>query len=99
MNGMLLIIFGLIWPQLTLTDNIYKWSFWLSLFGTFTNWFTTLLAGVWGAGSAMMPIAGEGLHGTVWQEVIVKFGLITLSLSMVVVCIMLLWGMRGKLKK
>ena len=99
LNGMLLIIFGLIWPKLTFSDTMSKWTFGLALFGTFTNWFTTLLAAVWGAGSEMMPIAGEGLQGTAWQEIIVKFGLISLSISMVVVCIMLLWGMRGKLKK
>lgn len=99
LNGMLLIIFGLIWPRLSLSDATNKWSFGLVLFGTFTNWFTTLLAAAWGAGSEMMPIAGGGLNGTVWQEIIVKFGLISLSISMVVVCLILLWGMRGKLKK
>lgn len=96
LNGMLLIIFGLIWPKLELTNNLLKWGYQLSLFGTFTNWFTTLLAGVWGAGSAMMPIAGNEMHGTDWQEIIIKIGLVTLSISMVVVSIILLWGMRRK---
>lgn len=98
MNGMLLIIFGLIWLKLNLTTNLFKWCFGLSLFGTFTNWFTTLLAGIWGAGSEMMPIAGEGLTGKLWQEIIIKFGLISLSISMIVVCLILLWSMREKYK-
>lgn len=98
MNGMLLVIIGLIWPKLILTDKLYRWCYSLALFGTFTNWLTTLLAAVWGAGGEMMPIAAGGLHGSVWQEIIIKFGLISLSLSMIIVCGLLLWGLKGKLQ-
>ena len=96
MNGMLLIIIGLIWPKITLANKLYRWCFRLSLFGTFTNWLTTLLASMWGAGSEMMPIVGGGLQGTLLQESIIKFGLISLSISMLVVCLILLWGMKSK---
>jgi hydroxylaminobenzene mutase len=97
LNGMLLMIFGLIWPKLELTKNLLNWNYWLSLFGTFTNWFTTLLASAWGAGSVMMPIAGNEMHGTDLQEIIIKFGLVTLSISMMIVSIFILWGMRKKI--
>jgi hydroxylaminobenzene mutase len=93
---MLLIIFGLIWPRLELTNNLLNWNYWLALFGTFTNWFTTLLASAWGAGSVMMPIAGNEMHGTDLQEIIIKFGLVTLSISMMIVSIFILWGMRKR---
>lgn len=99
LNGMLLILFGLIWTKLNLSDNLLKWGYILSLFGTFTNWATTFLAGLWGAGSEMMPFAGGGQSGADWQEIIIKFGLITLSLAMVAVCGILLWGLRGKVNK
>ena len=96
MNGMLLIIIGLIWPKINLSNKLYLWCFILALFGTFSNWLTTLLASLWGAGSKMMPIVGGGLQGTALQEGIIKFGLISLSISMLVVCIILLWGMKRK---
>jgi hydroxylaminobenzene mutase len=96
---MLLIIFGLIWPKLTMTHKLQKWSYTLALFGTYTNWFTTLLAGFWGAGSELMPIAGASMQGSPWQEIIIKFGLISLSVSMVGVCVIILLGLRGKLKE
>lgn len=96
MNGMLLVIIGLIWPKLILTDKLYRWCFTLALFGTFTNWLTTLLAAVWGAGGEMMPIAAGNLQGSVWQEIIIKFGLVSLSLCMIIVCGLLLWGLTGK---
>ena len=95
MNGMLLILFGLILPKVRLTNWALNWSYGLSLFGTYTNWGTTLLAGIWGAGAEMMPFAGGALHGAAWQEIIVKVGLVTLSLAMIAVCGILLYGMRG----
>ena len=95
MNGMLLILFGLVLPKVHLTMRALNWSYGLSLFGTFTNWGTTLLAGIWGAGAEMMPFAGGTLSGTAWQEIIIKIGLVTLSLAMITVCGILLYGMRG----
>lgn len=95
LNGMVLILFGLVWPKLRLANRSLKWGYGLALYGTFTNWFTTLLAAVWGAGSEMMPFAGGNHVGLPWQEILIKFGLISLSLAMIVVSAMALWGMRG----
>lgn len=95
LNGMFLIVVGLVWSSLRLSLRALKIGFRLSLFGTYTNWATTFLAALWGAGSEMMPLAGNDLHGAAWQEGLVKFGLISLSIAMVVVCGILLWGLRG----
>lgn len=97
LNGILLIALGSIWPTLRLSGNLHRWAFGLALFGTFTNWATTLLAAVWGAGGAMMPFAGEGHHGTTLQEGIITFGLGALSVAMIAVCGILLWGIRGNM--
>lgn len=97
LNGILLIALGSIWPTLRLSQNLHRWAFGLALFGTFTNWATTLLAAAWGAGGAMMPFAGEGHHGTGLQEGIITFGLGALSVAMIAVCGILLWGIRGKM--
>ncbi|MCK9425908.1 MAG: hypothetical protein M0Q21_07725 [Ignavibacteriaceae bacterium] len=43
----------------------------------------------------MMPIAGGGFEGSIWQGVIIKIGLISLSISMLIVCGLLLLGLRG----
>jgi hydroxylaminobenzene mutase len=94
LNGMLLILFGLIWTKLNASDKLLKFTFALALFGTFTNWVTTLFAAVVGAGSEMMPLAGENLQGSLLEEVIIKFGLISLSLAIVTVCVVLLLGLR-----
>ncbi len=95
MNGMFLILLGLLWSKLNLSERNLKWGYGLSLYGTYINWATTLIAALFGAGSEMMPIAGGGMEGTIWQEVMIKFGLISLSISMLIVCGLLLWGLRG----
>jgi hydroxylaminobenzene mutase len=95
-NGMLLILLGLVLPKLNVKDRAIKWSYGLAIFGTFTNWFTTFLAGFWGAGAEMMPIAGGNFIGAAWQEGLIKVGLLSLSISMLAVSVIYLWGLRGR---
>lgn len=95
-NGMLLLILGLVWPHLRLSAGWLRAGFSLALFGTFANWGTTFLAAVWAAGGEMMPIAGGGAVGTGWQEALVKFGLLSLSVAMLIVSGLVLYGLRGK---
>jgi hydroxylaminobenzene mutase len=95
MNGMFLILLGLIWTKLHLSNSVLKWGYALSLFGAYTNWLTTFLAGIWGAGAAMMPIAGGGFQGVAWQELLIKIGLLSLSFAMIIVCGLLLWGLKN----
>lgn len=96
MNGMFLILVGIIWPKLHLSPPALKWGYYLSLFGTFTNWATTLLAAIWGAGAAMMPLAGRGYTGSFWQESLIRFGLLSLSIAMIIVCGLLLRGLKDR---
>lgn len=93
-NGIFLMIFGLIWERIELSEKYLKWSFNLAIYGTYTNWLTTFLAALWGAGSEMMPIAGQSMKGTILQEVMIKFGLVSLSISMIVVCIFIILGLK-----
>lgn len=96
MNGMFLILIGIIWSRLSLPKSIQNFGYVSSLYGTYTNWGTTLFAGIIGGGSELMPLAGKGLQGTFWQEALIKFGLISLSLSMVAVCVIILYGLSRK---
>lgn len=95
LNGMFLVVLGVIWQQLHLSNRTLYFTYGLSLFGTYTNWATTLLAGMWGAGAKMMPIAAGNFHGSFFQEGLIQVALISLSLTMIIVCGILLWGLRG----
>lgn len=93
-NGILLMVFGLFWTKLRLGDRALTLAFGLAVFGTFTNWATTLAAGFLGAGGNMMPIAAAEFSGTDTQEALIAAGLIALSVAMVTVSGMIIWGLR-----
>ncbi|MCG2581994.1 MAG: hydrogenase [Marinobacter sp.] len=96
MNGIVLIVLGLIWPKLRLGPTAERITFGLAVFGTYTNWLATLAAGFMGAGASMMPIAGAGFEGSAVQEGLITLALTSLSVAMVVVAGMVLWGVWGQ---
>lgn len=95
MNGFFLVLLGLIWPRLRLSPSALNITFWLALYGTYVNWATVLIAAAWGAGGSMMPMAALGHKGSPIQEGIINFGLVSLSLTMLIICVIILWGLRG----
>lgn len=95
-NGTFLIALGAIWPRLVLGSLAQKALFGITIYGSYANWLATFLAGLWGAGSAMMPIAGGGHTGTAGQELLISFALISLSVGMIVTSLMVLWGLRAQ---
>lgn len=95
MNGIFLVVLGVIWPRLRLSRLALTITFWLAMYGTYISWATTLAAAAWAAGEAMLPIAALGHKGTALQEAIINLGLSSLVLAMLVTCVIVLWGLRG----
>src|SRR5512133_640671 len=56
LNGIFLIVLGLIWNKLEISVRWLRITYWLSLFGTFANWLSVLIAAVFNSGK-MMPLA------------------------------------------
>lgn len=98
MNGILLIMLGLIWERLQLSGKVLSTTFWLALYGTFVNWFGVLLAAIFDSG-AMMSIAANGKQGPPLIEGLVTFSLLSLSLAMIIVSITVLIGLKKGLNK
>lgn len=92
MNGIFLIVLGLLWPYVDLSQVLEGLAVGLLIYGAWANWLATLLAGIWGAGGRMMRIAAADHIGSNAKEGIVKFLLITLSLADVAGVIIVLWG-------
>ncbi len=90
MNGMFLMLVGVIWNRILLSEKLLKISFWLLIYSTFANITAVLISALTGAGK-MMPIAG-GKEGAPTAEGIINFLLISLSLGVIFVCVMLLSG-------
>ncbi|MEB3019875.1 hydrogenase [[Mycobacterium] crassicus] len=93
MNGLFLLTLGLLWGRLRLSARWLTALFWLALYGTYVNWASTLAAAIFGTGRTT-PIAGAGHRGAVWQENLVDFGLFSLSVAMLAVCVIALVGLR-----
>jgi len=92
MNGMFLVLLGLIWSRVKLSAKWLNVVFWLAIYGTFANWFGILVAAIFNAGKRI-TIAANGQEGQPVAEAVVEFSLITLTLAMLVVCIMVLIGL------
>lgn len=90
MNGIFLMLLGLVWTKLLLTAKLLTLSFRLAIYGTFANLVAIIIAAVTGEGK-MLPIAG-GKEGTGVKELLITFLLVTLALSMIAVCVLTLIG-------
>jgi (hydroxyamino)benzene mutase len=95
MNGILLAVLGLAWHRFNLSAQARLILFWLALYGTYVNWASTAMAALFGT-SRRTPIAGTGFSGQPWQENLVEFALISLSVAIVAACLLALWGLRKK---
>jgi len=94
LNGILLLVFGCLWPQLRLTQRAARAAFSLALYGAYANWFFTLLGAILGT-KALTPQAGAGFNASALSEIVVGIGLVTLATAMVVVSVILLTGLGG----
>lgn len=83
LNGLFLIVLGLLWPWVQVTSGWEKAAVALVVYASYANWLATLLAGWWGAGRGMMPIAGGEHMASPVKEFVIKFLLITLSVAIV----------------
>jgi hydroxylaminobenzene mutase len=93
LNGMLLIILGLIWNRIHLSRRWLTLTFWLALYGTFANCLGILIAAIFNGGK-MLGILAEGQEGAPLVEGIVGFSLISLSVAMIFVSVATLIGLR-----
>ena len=97
MNGLFLVILGLIWNKLVLNDKWLTSVFWLTLYGSFANFVAVSVAAITGAGK-LMPLAG-GKEGTAVIEGLISFLLVSLALTMIFVCLSILTGLLRYLKQ
>lgn len=93
LNGMFLIILGLIWDKIQVSEKWLKITFWLAIYGTFMNWFGILLAAIFNGGK-MLGIMAPTEESSPIVEGMIGFSLISLSIAMIATCVILLIGLR-----
>lgn len=57
LNGMFLVVLGLLWPHIDLPEAWQVIAVALIVYSAYANWLATLLAAAWGAGRKFAPIA------------------------------------------
>lgn len=97
MNGMFLMILGLVWRRLILSKTLFKTTYLLVIYGTFANLTANMIAAFTGFGK-MLPMAG-GKEGAGIAEDVISFLLISLGLCMIAVCIIVWTGVYRLMKQ
>ena len=77
--SLVLIVFGFLWPKLSLRPGLAGFALILNLVGTYALWLAFVLGAAFGT-SESTPLAGAGFAGSPFQE-----GLVTTVLSLGVV--------------
>lgn len=95
MQGMLLMVAGLVWPKLEVTPPLSRFGSGLAIYGCLAGWTANLCGAVWGAGSSMMPMAAGSARGSALQEGAIRVLLVSAALSLVAASVLMLWGLRG----
>ena len=93
MNGTFLVAVGAIWHYVRLSPKITTIAYWTLLYGSYMNWFMTMLAAIFGTG-ALSPITAPGRSGLPWQESVVTAGLMSVGIAIVIASLLVLWGLR-----
>lgn len=91
LNGLFLMLLGLIWPKIKCPSRMLKLIYILVLYAGFANFAAVLLAGFTGAGK-MMPIAG-GAEGAPALELVISFLLVSLTIAILAAAVLLLYGL------
>lgn len=91
LNGMFLVAIGLIWEKMTLNKKQRSWLFSLLLYGSFANFLAVFIGATTGGGK-LMPIANGQDKGP-FVEAVISFLLISLSLAMLIACLLILLGL------
>jgi (hydroxyamino)benzene mutase len=94
MQGLFLVVVGLLWPRLALGRLMSQLLSWLAIYGCIAAWAANVLAAVWGAGNSMLPIAAGAAYGSVFQELVIRILLRSAGVSLVITLVLVLWGLR-----
>ncbi len=94
LQGIFLVVDGLLWPRLSLSSLQSRMAFWLLIYQSIAAPLANLLAGVWGAGHSIIPMAAGAAHGSAAQEAVINVGLRSAGAALIVALALILWGLR-----
>jgi len=93
-SGVLLVVLGLLWPRLSLGATASRIAFWFLVLSDFATIAGFLIAGVWGAGGSIMPLAAGAARGSDFQEAVIQIVMYPAAPTGIVSFALILWGLR-----
>lgn len=96
LQGIFLIVVGMLWARLTFGPATARLAFWLLIYGCLAAWLANLLAAVLGAGNTIVPMAAGSAHGSTTEELIVMLMLRSSGVALIAALVLLLWGARSR---
>jgi hydroxylaminobenzene mutase len=93
-SGVLLLALGLLWSRLNLGAASSRIAFWFLIYSDFATIAAFLLAGAWGAGNSIMPLAAEGAQGSDFQEAAIRVVAYSAAPTGITSFALILWGLR-----
>ena len=94
-QGIFLMVVGLVWPRLAVSQGRSRLGRWLITYGCLAPWTANLLAALWGAGNSMLPFAAGTAHGSALQENVIRVLLVSGALCLIGAVSLVVWGLRG----
>lgn len=94
MNGIFLLALGAAWNEVRLPHSVKVAAYYSALYGTYANWLVTSIAAALGT-AASSPITSAGHSGQPWQESLVTAGSLSVTIAIIAVSLLVLWGLRG----
>jgi len=94
LQGVMILALGLMWPRLNLGTTASRVAFWTYIYSSFATLIPFIMAAVWGAGNATIPLAAGASHGSAVQETMIKVILYSAAPPFFVSMALILWGLR-----
>jgi len=94
LQGILLLVIGLLWSRLTFSPLQGTVAFWLVVYQALAAFLSNVLAAAWAAGGSIIPLAAGTARGTVVQETVINVGLRSAGAALIAALVLLLWGLR-----
>ena len=92
--GVLFLALGLVWPRLNIGAAGARVAFWFLIYSALATIAGFLIAGVWGAGSSIIPLAAGGARGSDFQETLIQIVMYPAAPTGIISFALILLGLR-----
>lgn len=91
-NGIFLMVLGLAWSRLQLSERAAPWAYWAGVVGAYANWAIPLFSAVLGASQPIL--VGAGFEAAPWAEGLLQLSPVAGVVAPLVCTVLVLHGLR-----